>query len=244
MAMLLAETLGEAAYTERVKIYATDVDEDALKTARLALYTDKEVQNVPRPLRRSTSSAPTSGWRSQGPATHGDLRPQQPRLGRADLAPGPAGLPQHAHVLHGGDPGPDPASLPLRSARSRRARAREVGDDGLPPRDLHAGRPQEADLPQARGRAVSLQARIAGMANGDAMELPVPSDDRASRDAALELGPHPQIIVSRTGELSYANLPARGLFGISRGRFLRSVRRARDREPRSAVAARVRGGAA
>ena len=50
MAMLLAEGLGEAAYTERVKIYATDVDEDALKTARLALYTDKEVQNVPEPL--------------------------------------------------------------------------------------------------------------------------------------------------------------------------------------------------
>src|SRR5918994_2556163 len=51
VAMLLAENLGEAAYTERVKIYATDVDEDALKTARLALYTDKEVQNVPEPLR-------------------------------------------------------------------------------------------------------------------------------------------------------------------------------------------------
>ena len=48
---------------ELVKIYATDVDEDALKTARLALYTDKEVQNVPEPLaRRSTSSMSTSGW--------------------------------------------------------------------------------------------------------------------------------------------------------------------------------------
>ena len=59
------------------------------------------------------------------------------------------------------------------------------------------------------------------MTNGDAMELPVPSDDRAGRDAALELGPHPQIIVSRTGTLSYANVPARGLFGISRVDFSR-----------------------
>jgi two-component system CheB/CheR fusion protein len=37
VAMVLAEALGEDAYTERVKIYATDVDEDALATARLGI---------------------------------------------------------------------------------------------------------------------------------------------------------------------------------------------------------------
>ena len=42
----------------------------------------------------------------QGPSPHGDLRAQQPDPGRADLAPGPAGLPQHADVLQRRDPGP------------------------------------------------------------------------------------------------------------------------------------------
>jgi two-component system CheB/CheR fusion protein len=50
MAMVLAEALGESAYQERVKIYATDVDEEALNEARLATYTAKTVEPVPAPL--------------------------------------------------------------------------------------------------------------------------------------------------------------------------------------------------
>ena len=94
------------AYRERVKIYATDVDEDALTTARLALYTDKELENVPEPCARGTSSASTSGC-----AFRKDLRRtvifgrNNLVSGRADLAPGPAGVPQHAHVLQRGDAG-------------------------------------------------------------------------------------------------------------------------------------------
>ena len=85
----------------------------------------------------------------QGPPPDGHLRPQQPRGRRADLATGPADLPQHADVLQRRDPGPDPAPLPLRAARRRRADARQVGDDDLPPRPVRAGRPQEAHLRQA-----------------------------------------------------------------------------------------------
>src|SRR5262245_23136517 len=40
-AIVLAELLGEEAYLERVKIYATDIDEEALTTARHAIYTQK-----------------------------------------------------------------------------------------------------------------------------------------------------------------------------------------------------------
>jgi two-component system CheB/CheR fusion protein len=47
MAMLLADALGEKAYLERVKIYATDVDDDALDAARAAVYTPKQVEAVP-----------------------------------------------------------------------------------------------------------------------------------------------------------------------------------------------------
>ena len=41
-------------------------------------------------------------------------------------------------------------------------------------------------------------------------------DERASREAALDLGPHAHVIVSRTGRLTFANLPARALFQIAR----------------------------
>jgi two-component system CheB/CheR fusion protein len=50
VAMLLASILGEEAYRERVKIYATDVDEEALEVARHASYTAKQVESVPQDL--------------------------------------------------------------------------------------------------------------------------------------------------------------------------------------------------
>jgi two-component system CheB/CheR fusion protein len=45
-AMMFAELLGKEGYKERVKIYATDVDEDSLAEARRAVYTDKQVSDV------------------------------------------------------------------------------------------------------------------------------------------------------------------------------------------------------
>jgi two-component system, chemotaxis family, CheB/CheR fusion protein len=50
LAMLLAETLGPDAFRQRVKIYATDVDEDALTEARAASYDAKAVESVPAEL--------------------------------------------------------------------------------------------------------------------------------------------------------------------------------------------------
>ena len=50
MAMVLAEALGTKAFMERVKIYATEVDEDALNQARQASYTAKDVEAIPRGL--------------------------------------------------------------------------------------------------------------------------------------------------------------------------------------------------
>ena len=46
IAMLLQEQMG-ADFRERAKIYATDVDEDALQYARQASYTEREVRGVP-----------------------------------------------------------------------------------------------------------------------------------------------------------------------------------------------------
>ena len=50
LAMVLAEALGEDEMRDRVKIYGTDVDEEALTTARHAVYSAKAVAGVPDDL--------------------------------------------------------------------------------------------------------------------------------------------------------------------------------------------------
>lgn len=47
LAMVLAEALGPEQFRDRVKIYATDVDEDALAIARQASYPDAELRELP-----------------------------------------------------------------------------------------------------------------------------------------------------------------------------------------------------
>jgi two-component system CheB/CheR fusion protein len=50
LAMLLGEALGIKQYLQRVQIFATDVDEDALKQARQASYSANEVAGIPSEL--------------------------------------------------------------------------------------------------------------------------------------------------------------------------------------------------
>ena len=50
LAMLLAEVLGVEEFRQRVKIYATDVDEHALAEARAATYEAKAVEPIPQAL--------------------------------------------------------------------------------------------------------------------------------------------------------------------------------------------------
>ncbi len=50
LAIILAEALGMEAFRERVKIYATDIDDDALAQARAASYSAREVQSLPPAL--------------------------------------------------------------------------------------------------------------------------------------------------------------------------------------------------
>ncbi|MGI4787670.1 MAG: CheR family methyltransferase [Janthinobacterium lividum] len=47
LAIALAEKLGFDAFRDRVKIYATDIDEEALVQARAASYSAREVQGIP-----------------------------------------------------------------------------------------------------------------------------------------------------------------------------------------------------
>jgi two-component system CheB/CheR fusion protein len=50
LAMLLVEALGPDEFRQRVKIYATDIDEDALVEGRSASYDAKAVESVPQEL--------------------------------------------------------------------------------------------------------------------------------------------------------------------------------------------------
>ncbi|MEV8376715.1 CheR family methyltransferase [Kribbella sp. NPDC056861] len=51
VAMLLAEELGTDAYLKQVKVYATDIDEEALGQARQASYSETELDGVPADLK-------------------------------------------------------------------------------------------------------------------------------------------------------------------------------------------------
>ncbi|MFB2937037.1 CheR family methyltransferase [Aerosakkonemataceae cyanobacterium BLCC-F154] len=51
IAILLAEALGAEAFRNRVKIYATDLDEEALAQGRQAIYPAKGLETVPEQLR-------------------------------------------------------------------------------------------------------------------------------------------------------------------------------------------------
>src|SRR3954465_34383 len=62
LAMILCRTLGADAVRARVKIYATDIDEDALGQARAATYPAKSLESVPEPMRSEYFEATPKGF--------------------------------------------------------------------------------------------------------------------------------------------------------------------------------------
>ena len=79
IAMILAESLGFEQFRSRVKIYATDVDEEALAKARHATYTEREIQPVPPTLLGKYFEQTEAGYQFQK-----DLR-RQIIFGRHDI---------------------------------------------------------------------------------------------------------------------------------------------------------------
>jgi len=62
IAMLLAEAVGERAFRERVKVYGTDVDDDALDQARLATYDAERLEDIPPSLRGRYFESVSGRW--------------------------------------------------------------------------------------------------------------------------------------------------------------------------------------
>jgi two-component system CheB/CheR fusion protein len=215
VAMVLAELLGEGAYRERVKIYATDVDEGALTTARHAIYTSKQLEAVPEELRtRYFEHA------DQRMAFRKDLR-RTVIFGRNNLV-SDAPISRLDLLICRNTLMYFTAETQGRILRHFHFALRDHGvlmlgksEMMISHRDVFAAVDINRRIFRKLDNPPSLLARVAGLANGaEAIELPLSEDERASRDSALEVGPHPQVIVSRTGVLTFANLPARALFGV------------------------------
>jgi two-component system CheB/CheR fusion protein len=214
IAMVLAEVLGLDAFLERVKIYATDVDEDALAQARLAVYAPKELESVPPELRDRYFERS-----DQRVAFRKDLR-RSVIFGRNNLV-------QDAPI----------SRLDLLICRNTlmyftaEAQARilrhfhfALRDDGvlmlgksemmISHRDLFTAVDVTRRIFTKQPRD-TLPARALTFSNGDLAELVATEDERATRDAALDTGPHPLVIVSRAGLLTFANLQARTVFQLA-----------------------------
>ena len=79
LAMLLCEELGEDAFKQSVKLFATDLDDDALDRARQGRYDERAIEPVPTELRDRYFEHSPNGWLFRG-----DLR-RNLIFGRHDL---------------------------------------------------------------------------------------------------------------------------------------------------------------
>jgi two-component system CheB/CheR fusion protein len=213
VAMLLAEGLGVEGFAERVKIYATDVDEDALATARQGTYSEKQVEPIPPALLNKY-------FERVGPnhLFDKDLR-RSVIFGRHDLV-------QDAPI----------SKIDLLVCRNTlmyfnsetQARILEhfqfaLNEDGF----LLLGKAEmlfthiRSFTPLDLKRRVFTKAPMEGahyeqpiwaVAPGEAGQL---TNHIRSRDAAFELGPVPQIVIDRNGYVRMVNEKARSLFDIS-----------------------------
>jgi two-component system CheB/CheR fusion protein len=214
-AMLLAEQLGHDAYVERVKIYATDIDEEALALARLAIYTPKELESVPPELRSKYFERA-----DQRMAFRKNLR-RTVIFGRNNLVSDAPISRLDLLICRN--------TLMYFTAETQGRILRHfhfaLRDDGLlmlgksemmiSHRDLFDAVDLNRRMFHKVMQPASLQARVGVLPGGaEPIELPLSDEERASRDSALEVGPLAHLIVSRTGQLTFANLPARALFGI------------------------------
>ena len=212
-AMVLSETLEDGAFRERVKIYATDVDEEALAAARRGIYSQKEVESIPPDLLEKYFEPA-----DQRLAFRKDLR-RTVIFGRNNLV-SDAPISRLDLLICRNTLMYFTAEAQGRVLRQFEFALREHGvlmlgksEMLLSRRDVFAPVDLKMRIFRKLDQAPSLQSRVAGLASVDG-DAPPTQIDRVSRDAALEMGPHPQIIISRTGALTFANLPARALFGI------------------------------
>jgi two-component system, chemotaxis family, CheB/CheR fusion protein len=212
MAMVLAEALGEQEYLQRVKIYATDVDEEALTEARHATYDAKTVEPVPGELRERYFERAADGY-----AFRKDLR-RAVIFGRNDLV-------QDAPISRI-DLLTCRNTLMYFNAETQAQVLRRfhfaLNDSGY----LYLGKSEmlithsELFAPVDLKRRVfakivrpSLRDRMPFAASADGADSSIPG--AAIRESAIDAAPVAQIAVDAQGALVLANDRARSLLGLS-----------------------------
>ena len=223
MLLLLAELLGPEAVRDCVKVYATDADEEALNEARLATYSDGQVEGVPpdllekyfdrsgtsytirRDLRRSVifgrhdllQDAPISGvdlLMCRNTLMYFNADAQERILARFFFSLNPAG-----HILLGRAEMlfSHPTMFTAVDLKRRLFTvARRTGHSEKLFLLAQTGR-------EASGHAMTVESRL--------------------REAAFESDRAPQIVINADGAVVAANAPARDRFGLSTddvGRFI------------------------
>jgi two-component system CheB/CheR fusion protein len=214
IAMVLCEVLGEEAFRRRVKIYATDIDEEALNVARAATYDAGQVENVPPELLERYFERSDQRYTFRADIRRSlifgrnNLVYDAP-ISRLDVlvcrntlmyltAETQASILRHFHFA-------------LRSTGVLMLGKSEMM---IAHRDLFAAVDLRRRIFRKVAGARSLQARVTGLVNGERLEYPVSEEERQLRDAAFAVSPQPQLVVSRSKVLSFANVAARALFGI------------------------------
>jgi two-component system, chemotaxis family, CheB/CheR fusion protein len=226
LAIALAEVLGAEAFRDRVKIYATDVDEDALRTARHGVYSAKALEAVPEDLREQYFDQTGASFEFRL-----DLR-RQIIFGRHDVTrDAPI---SHLHLLSCRN-----TLMYFNSATQADILDRfhfALADGGY----LFLGRAEMLLADGERFEAVSIPLRTfrrrpGARATPNPHPALGPADIRISpnvirgrqlRDLALGGSPVAHIIVDVDGVVVLANNQARAMFGLSsrdEGRLLRDL---------------------
>jgi two-component system CheB/CheR fusion protein len=211
LAIILTELLGTEAFTNRVKIYATDLDENALQLARAGVYTERQIAGVEDELRQKYLEPIGSKYsfrrdlRRQIIFGHNDLTHDAP-ISRVDLlvarntlmyftAETQANVLRRFHFALA-----DPGFLFLGKAEM----LLNHGDQFEP-----------VDLRKRLFRKIGTSALASGPRPDRAQAAAVlgtPSTELEA--AALAAGPVAQLVIDKTGRLAAANVLAETLFNI------------------------------
>jgi two-component system CheB/CheR fusion protein len=212
LAIVLAEAVGDEDFKQRVKIYATDVDDSALTTGRAAAYAPAQLEPVPPPLREKYFEPQNGGF-----AFRADLR-RSVIFGRHDLVQDP------------------PISrIDLLVSRNTlmyfdvEAQQRILGNFHFALRDdgfLFLGKSEVLVARSPLFAAVDLRRRVfakvpIAAVRDRAVARPVAADNGDAISprpdlqlAGFETSPVAQVLVDRSGRLTAANMAARMLFGL------------------------------
>jgi two-component system, chemotaxis family, CheB/CheR fusion protein len=214
LAMVLAEALGEKTFRNRVKIYATDVDEDALTQGRHATYDAKAVESVPEGLREKYFEPINSSYFFRGDirrcvifGRHDLIR--DPPISRVDLL-----VSRNTLMYFDGE-------TQEQILRSFHFALRDHGVLFLGKAEAIANRSQLFTPIDLRRRVfgkvprTDAPARAAERRDGEGEELSRLASEALMRETGFEAAPVAQLVVDPEGQLALANLQARMLFALA-----------------------------